>query len=150
MFDLLLKMVYLFRETCIFIYIYQYIHTLHTFYPILSICVTDQEHGKDQENEEKTPEEDREEGYAGSGAELTDAELTEAKRKEQSAEEVKRFPDRQSLFLYSCLTFCNPENLNNICWIKNKYRQAGEVQKTWMFGLFLMKCKKRLTSHEKR
>lgn len=51
----------------------------------LSICFTDQEHGKDQKDEEETPEENREERHSGSDAELTDAEC-----KKQSPKKVTR------------------------------------------------------------
>lgn len=56
----------------------------------LLICLTDQEHSKDQEDEEEAPEENREERHAGNGAELPDAELPEAECKNQGAKKVTR------------------------------------------------------------
>lgn len=66
---------------------------------------TDQEHSKDQEDEEETPEENREERHAGSGAELADAKLAEAERKNQSAEKVTRLGEvspKQMINASSC------------------------------------------------
>lgn len=58
------------------------------FMRALSLSFTDQEHSKDQEDEEETPEENWEERHAGSGAELPDAELPEAECKKQSTKKV--------------------------------------------------------------
>lgn len=46
------------------------------------ICVTDQEHDKNKENEEETAEEDWEARHAGSAAEVTEAECQSSRAKE--------------------------------------------------------------------
>lgn len=77
----------------------------------LCLSFTDQEHGKDQEDEEETPEENREERHAGSGAELADAELAKTESKNQSAKKVtslgvvspkQRTMDTSFIFYFFC------------------------------------------------